>query len=791
MSSWQELKDRAADKWQVPVLFLSLVLLGASVLQLRPTPQDTSPLEASRHLEKLVRGGAFNRAIVFGDQYVARRDLDDADVGTVHLWLARARSSEARRRGVARADIGHAVQEHYAFASKAGESLTGSDLVQLGRALEWQRKDSAAVEAYEQALQRGVADPLDLRRHILSLSFDKLDTPLAQRHALLDDFLADLGAGRVDLRFWAVEQKLKTAHRLGELAAAATLLTTQSEYFKSTGWRDRFAYLEAWFLYETGHFDEAETHLRTILSRVERHDPVDAMAGWLLGRAVMSDGGPKRPLEALSFFSNVIEFHPDDEYAVASRVGTGEALALLERHDEALEAFRLAAEELETGERSGPVDRDVLRTTLSILADGQRRGGRLTAAVGYARLAVTLLQGESVEVSTVLLRQLAGLETLRAEELDGETAAPRDLRSTVGEASTAPARAAFGRAAETFLRLAHLEGVSDRKTADAIWQAANLFARAAERRRAGELYEAFVRERPGHPLAPRALLHIGRLRQMSGRLQAAVEAYRECYRRFPRSLDAARALIPLARCYLVLGPDYADLAEKTLHIVLDDSEVFTPRAPEFADAMILLGEAQSRRGEFEGAITILEEVLERYPDDARVWRVRSLLADAYRQSGLALKGEVARARFAEEMKRMRAEAAARFAVAQRLYRAVITEYELRDPTSLNRLQRASLRYAYLYEADCLFERQSYQRALALYEQAVGLYKNSPSALAAYVQIINCQVFLGQPRRARTALARARVLADAIPEEAFERSVGPEGREDWKRYFDWLAKSELF
>jgi len=62
---------------------------------------------------------------------------------------------------------------------------------------------------------------------------------------------------------------------------------------------------------------------------------------------------------------------------------------------------------------------------------------------------------------------------------------------------------------------------------------------------------------------------------------------------------------------------------------------------------------------------------------------------------------------------------------------------------------------------------------------------------AHVQIINIHVFLGQPREARAALARALVLVDAIPTEAFAASVSPEQRRDWRRYFDWLGQSELF
>jgi tetratricopeptide (TPR) repeat protein len=102
-----------------------------------------------------------------------------------------------------------------------------------------------------------------------------------------------------------------------------------------------------------------------------------------------------------------------------------------------------------------------------------------------------------------------------------------------------------------------------------------------------------------------------------------------------------------------------------------------------------------------------------------------------------------------------------------------------------------LRHAYLYEADCFFETQDFRRALKLYEEAAGMYKDSCSALAAHVQIINSYVFLGQPEEARAALARAIVLVDTMPDDAFDNPVSREGRRDWKRYFDWLEQAELF
>lgn len=791
MSRWATLKDRAAGRWQIPLLVVSLALLAGAFMRVRPAPTKLPPEQALKHLSTLVSGELYDRAIKLADLLLVGEKYAATDRAAVHLQLGRARYGRALHRSVRTSVTGRQILEHYQHAVSHAQRLTSDDYRNMGRAFEWQQQFDRALEQYEKALELGFPQPLDLRKHMLSLILDKMDTPPERSNELVDRFLAEVGDDRLDLILWATERKLDLLEALGRLDEATTLLTRYRESFQSSDLHDRFAYLEAWLLYKAGHFDEAETHLRAVRNRVEREDETYAMTGWLLGRVVMADGGPQRPAEALSFFQDVIVTRAGTPYGVASRIGAAEALAMLERHGEATDAYRIAIEELESLGPQRLVNREVLRTSLGVMADGQRQLGRLGEAVDYAQLAVALVDSGNIEQTVLFLQQLAQAQSMLAAQLDGQSRAGRGSTQGKVQASSRAARDMFAQAASTYLELAQITALNERLAADTSWRAAEGFARAGERERAAKLYQSYAKERPQHPLVPRALLRIGQLRQALGQLMPAIEAYQECYRRFPRTLDGSRALVPLARCYLAMGSDYEDLAEKTLLIVLEDSEVFTPEAPEFSDALFLLGDALNRRGSYERAIATLEEMLERYPDDERVWRARYLLADSYRKSGLALKGEVAKAKFAGEIEQIRAESTERFRAAQRLYRRLMTEYERRDPATRNRLAKVYLRHAHLYEADCYFETQDYRHALKLYEEAAGMYKDSPSALAAYTQIVNSHVFLGEPEEARAALVRALVLVDAIPEEAFDRSVSPEKREDWKRYLQWLGRSELF
>ena len=310
--------------------------------------------------------------------------------------------------------------------------------------------------------------------------------------------------------------------------------------------------------------------------------------------------------------------------------------------------------------------------SLAVTAETQGLAGRLRPAVGYARLAGSLVDRSDAEQATVFLQPLAQMEALLAEQLLSEANAksgePAESGAGATDAKLVEARKLFSQAAQRFEELAALNVFDERRGSEFDWRAAELYGKAGDHREAIERYKAFASGRPDDPLLPRALLRIGQLHQAIGELSAAVEAYQECYRRFPRSLDGARALMPLARSFMAMGSENLELAEKTLRIILEESEVFTPEAPEFVDGLFLLGDVLERRGDYEQAIARMKEALDRYPDDARVGRARFLLADSFRKSAAALRKEAGEATIEAEVARVRSESAARFQAARAVSR---------------------------------------------------------------------------------------------------------------------------
>ncbi|MCH7814221.1 MAG: tetratricopeptide repeat protein, partial [Planctomycetes bacterium] len=480
-------------------------------------------------------------------------------------------------------------------------------------------------------------------------------------------------------------------------------------------------------------------------------------------------------------------------YVDAARLGQAEALALLERFDQALAQYQLVIDVLGKYTDSRILSPDVVRASMTVTAEQLSGQGRFAQALAFLEPAAGLVDPDNFEVQSTYLQRLGDWRSALARSLRQEAAAlgAGEESDPQRQALHDRARALFLSAGESFLRLARINTPNEERSAAAVWRAADRFDEAGDRVRTVAVLREFIRERPNHNLVSRALRRLGESLQAMGRYQEAIEAYQENLRRFPRTPDAGSALVPLARCFLALGPDYYDQAEKTFRIILEDSPIFTPQAPEFADALFLLGDLLSRQSRFEETIPRLREAMHRYPDDPRRVRAEFLLGDAYRQSGLALREDLANARLVGERDRLRAEHVRRLEEAAKLFQRLVVRYEERDAAELDALETLFLRYARLYEADCLYELQRYAEALKRYERAAWIYRNSPSAMAAYVQIINCHRYLGYPTEARAALRRAQYLIQAIPESQFAEAELTGRRADWEQYLTWVEQSELF
>ncbi len=84
-----------------------------------------------------------------------------------------------------------------------------------------------------------------------------------------------------------------------------------------------------------------------------------------------------------------------------------------------------------------------------------------------------------------------------------------------------------------------------------------------------------------------------------------------------------------------------------------------------------------------------------------------------------------------------------------------------------------------------------EEAVKLYDVAAFRYQEDPSALAAYVQIVNSYCALGKIAEARTANERAKWLLRRMPASAFEDGSFVMPKVYWEQWLAWTSQSGMW
>ena len=118
------IRERVAGKWQIPLLLVSLALLGGALLQIEP-PQAKIPFDTLvERISAAIDGRMYSLAISDARQllaYLEQEEREDVgDAGRVQLLLARALSLRAQEQ---RPDAGggRELLDAYHLASQAGQ----------------------------------------------------------------------------------------------------------------------------------------------------------------------------------------------------------------------------------------------------------------------------------------------------------------------------------------------------------------------------------------------------------------------------------------------------------------------------------------------------------------------------------------------------------------------------------------------------------------------------------------------------------------------------------------------
>ena len=131
----------------------------------------------------------------------------------------------------------------------------------------------------------------------------------------------------------------------------------------------------------------------------------------------------------------------------------------------------------------------------------------------------------------------------------------------------------------------------------------------------------------------------------------------------------------------------------------------------------------------------------------------------------------------------------RLSKARGFYDKVIESHAAAPPQ--RDLDKLHLKLSHFYRADCAYDLGRFEEAIKLYDAATLKYQDDPSALSAYVQIVNSYCALGKMDDARTANERAKWLLRKMPESSFSGESFPMPKAYWEQWLKWTNNAGLW
>lgn len=750
-------------QWQYPLLLASLALLAVGVWRRIPAPA------APTIRDELA---AYRTQMIAGDMVGAHDEL-------LRLLAAAGRSDAQRAELLSLLTVVmHGLLEPPHVPSRENaERLLGylDRLAVLRPRADWiwwmQRGDGLralgrrreAIDAVEQAIAGGAPRPQLMRLKVADwLAADgALDDPAwsKQLAALLDDERVE--AADLNRVYRAEFDRLLEAGKPAE--AAALTARTEPRWvgtpFESESKFDRIRCMSA-----DGRADEAERALRELRNAAGPRDDIWAIAGTMLAQLELNNG---QAGSALAMCEEVKTVYTAGPHFLRCRLGEAEALAALGRIDESEKAFAEVVAAVRSGRGGDAVAASPLRATLLAWGARCKSEGRAAAGLRLLELAKPLIAPADWDQRLALGELLADLHA----QLAGDPA----------EVSDDARRRHWSAAADEWSALSQAPGQSEEQVADFEWRAIEAAERSADVLRTVRLLDQFVVSRPADLRRSGAMLRLGRLLQSLGRFAPAAEAFEDLRSAYPRTPDAAAAIVPLAGCLIAMGGRHAGRGDALLRQVVDETStgepLVDPRATEYADALLLLAERLFAAKQYEDAIHRLETFVELHPRDAREPAARFMLADAYRVSGRRLLEERGKVGSPEAELRLGEAASERLGRAAEEYERVVATL-LRRERELAALDRVRLRAAWMNRADCLFDLGRYSEARRIYSEAAWRFDNEITSIAALMQVVHCHRQLGERDGGRATLARMNVLLRRMPDAAFWERPGTPGRDYW-------------
>ena len=775
---------RLAQLWQFPLLVVSVALFGvASYLFIDPKPGLTidQKIDAAQSFLDQQRPDA---ALAQLNRILAIEKLDVDHQGKIHLLLAQSLEMGQQQLKISIPANHQRIIEQTRLAVGDGVKLDATAYRRLGSSYEALNNLVEAIDNYRKSMAMDPTFTLSLERKIISLQLDADDVGPAE--ASLDDYLKNPKLTDAE-RAWAFGEKSQLLIDDGKFIDARIMLDDALKLANDTVAQGEVNYRLGYCAYKLNDPNEAERYLRVARDQLQVRHPLDADACFLLGKIYQDRDDPTT---ANSFYQVVLVSHIDSKVAPLARLGRGLCRIMLKQEDAGLTDLHDLMNEIQKRTSWSKLKEPVLA--------GLRQASQLLAARENYQGAVEVLAYEQTldpEPPPGFFERLGAVFERRADQLDQSiaVAAPADkIRRTQ------QAREMRTRAGDAYIAYSQKLTLSDDTGyGDALWHGIDLYDRASAVQYVISALELFVTERPDDKLAPDALLRLGRAYQAAGMFDKAISAFQRNQFRYPQSLAASKSAVPLAQAYIAKGPEHYGKAESVLLSVVDNNKLVDPDAEEFKESLFDLAQLYYRTSRFEEAVARLEEFTQRYPNDDRMGQLLFLMGDSYRKSATLLdarlasanntdtNGATAVADLAEAVTAKRD----RLGKAKALYDRVIDLYRAHDPAQ--DVDKLYFKLAHFYRADCLYDLGDYAGAVKLYDAAAFRYQEDPSALAAYVQIVNAYCAMGKIDEARTANERAKWLLRRMPSEAFTDGTFSMPKAYWEQWLKWTSEAGMW
>lgn len=776
---------RVSQLWQVPLLLLSLGLFGYAAYLFIDPKSGPSVEDKIAGAKNYVKFGRAEAGIEQLNKLLDTNKLTREQEAQVHLNLAAALDAAQKENGLDIAANHLRIIEQIRIAMAQGAKPDAEIYKRMGESYESLERPVEALDNFRKAITLDADRSLSLQRKVIGLQLDRRDMGPAE--ASLDDYLRDSRLTDAE-RAWAIGEKAQILIDRESFAEAKSLLAQSLKLDPDPLNQGQVNYRLGYCAWRMGDTAEAERLMRLAREQFKNRHPLDGDAAYALGKIYEARNDPKT---AGAFFQDVLANHPDALLATPARLGRGIARVKTGSVEAGMSDMHDLVAEVTTKESRKVFAPEVvsgLRDVSTLLINDGKHDLALEAiqyeqaltpepaASFFSRLAV-VYERRADQIETTIAQADAAGRIKRAQQV-------REMRTKAGDAYIAFSRS---------LTLADDDGYGD-----ALWKGVELYDRSSNLQSVMSALDLFVAERPEDALAPEALLRLGRAYQAAGMFDKAVAAYQRNQFRYPQSLAASKSAVPLAQAYIAKGSESYSKAEAVLRSVIEDNPLLTPDAEEFKQALFELAQLYYRTNRFEESVSRLEELTQRYPTDPRMGQLLFLMGDSYRKSASLLDVKLAIASNDQNDDPKApvdtAEATAakrdRLTKAKGLYDRVVDLYR-NSTAQLSDTDKLYMKLAHFYRADCLYDLGAFDEAIKSYDAAAFRYQEDPSALAAYVQIVNSYCALGRVEEAKTANERAKWLLRRMPQESFTDGSFSMPKAYWEQWLKWTSASGMW